>query len=120
MDLICKVARDTFPELSLSFDVYGSMATKLAIDTSDMDIAIYGIQPEARGQALLTLHEKLKERVSVRQNTLISTASVPVIKLELNFEGLSEDLKIAQLKIGKITSIKIDIVINSQDANEIH
>ena len=85
-----------------------------------MDIAIYGIQPEVRAQALLTLHEKLKEWVSVRQNTLISTASVPVIKLELNFEGLSEDLKIAQLKIGKITSIKIDIVINSQDANEIH
>lgn len=47
-DLISKVARDTFPELSLSFDVYGSMATKLAIDTSDMDIAIYGIQAEAR------------------------------------------------------------------------
>jgi len=66
LDLICKVARDTFPELSLSFDVYGSMATKLAIDTSDMDIAIYGIQPEARAQALQTLHEKLKEWVSVR------------------------------------------------------
>ena len=105
--------RDTFPELSLSFDVYGSMATKLAIDTSDMDIAIYGIQPEARAQALQVLHEKLKECTSVSQNTLIATASVPVIKLELNFGGLSEDLKIAPLKIGKITSIKIDIVINS-------
>lgn len=66
LELICKIARDTFPELSLSFDVYGSMATKLAIDTSDMDIAIYGIQHEARSQALLTLHEKLKEFVSVK------------------------------------------------------
>ncbi len=47
-ELIQKVVRDTFPELSLRFDVYGSMATKLAIDSSDMDIAIYGIQPEAR------------------------------------------------------------------------
>ena len=43
LELICRIARDTFPELSLTFDVYGSMATKLAIDTSDMDIAIYGI-----------------------------------------------------------------------------
>jgi len=42
-ELISKVGRDTFPELSLRFEVYGSMATKLAIDTSDMDIAIYGI-----------------------------------------------------------------------------
>lgn len=89
------------------------MATKLAIDTSDMDIAIYGIQPEACAQALQVLHEKLKEWTSVSQNLLIATASVPVIKLELNFGGLSEDLKIAPLKIGKITSIKIDIVINS-------
>lgn len=47
-ELISKVARDTFPELSLTFDIYGSMATKLAIDSSDMDIAIYGIQSEAR------------------------------------------------------------------------
>lgn len=47
-ELISKVVRDTFPELNLDFDVYGSMATKLAIDTSDMDIAIYGIQSEAR------------------------------------------------------------------------
>lgn len=89
------------------------MATKLAIDSSDMDIAIYGIQQEGRAKALFELHEKLKEWASVSQNTLIATASVPVIKLELNFEGLSEDLKIAPLKIGKITSIKIDIVINS-------
>jgi poly(A) polymerase Pap1 len=56
----------------------------------------------------------------VKQNTLIATAFVPIIKLELNFEGLSEDLKIAPLKIGKITSIKIDIVLNSQDGNEAH
>ena len=42
-ELICKIVRDTFPELSLTFDIYGSMATKLAIDTSDMDIAIYGV-----------------------------------------------------------------------------
>ena len=96
------------------------MATKLAIDTSDMDIAIYGIQPEARAQALYTLHEKFKDFVSVKQNQLIATASIPVIKLELSFGGLVDDLKIAPLKIGKISSVKIDIVINSQDANETH
>ncbi len=47
-ELISRVARDTFPELSLTLDIYGSMATKLAIDSSDMDIAIYGVQAEAR------------------------------------------------------------------------
>jgi len=69
---------------------------------------------------LQILHEKLKDSVSVQQNTLIATASVPIIKLELSFGGLSEDLKIAPLKIGKISSIKIDIVLNSQNGNEAH
>ena len=42
-ELLSECARDTFPELNLAFDIYGSMATKLAIDTSDLDIIIYGI-----------------------------------------------------------------------------
>ena len=45
-------------------------------------------------------------------NLLILTASVPVIKLELDFAGLGEDLKVSQLKIGHIRSIKIDLVLN--------
>ena len=60
-ELLTKVTRDTFPELNLEFDIYGSMATKLAIDTSDMDIIIYGIQPDCRSQALTQLHENLKK-----------------------------------------------------------
>ena len=45
------------------------------------------------------------------------TASVPVVKLELNFAGLAEDLKIGALKFGKIVSIKIDLVINDIESN---
>ena len=55
-ELVCRVIRDTDPELSLNFDVYGSMATKLAIDTSDMDIAIYGISSESRPAAMTLVH----------------------------------------------------------------
>lgn len=55
-ELVCRVIRDTYPELSLNFDVYGSMATKLAIDTSDMDIAIYGISSESRPAAMTLVH----------------------------------------------------------------
>ncbi len=103
------------------------MATKLAIDTSDMDIAIYGIQMEARSQALEQLHRKLKECKSVTGNQLILTASVPVIKLEMGFAGLAEDFKsfvgqsegsqMEPVKIGKIKSMKIDLVMN--DSNEL-
>ena len=31
------------PPEKIEFKVYGSMATKLAIDTSDMDISIHGV-----------------------------------------------------------------------------
>ena len=88
------------------------MATKLAIDTSDMDIAIYGVQSGAQSQALEQLHKKLNECKSVTGNLLISTASIPVIKLEMAFAGLAEDLKKPEVKIGKIKSIKIDLVMN--------
>lgn len=82
-ELLTKVTRDTFPELNLTFDIYGSMATKLAIDTSDLDIIIYGIQPDYRQQALTRLHERLKNCKSAHSNQLILTASVPVIKLDM-------------------------------------
>lgn len=101
-DLISKVARDCFPEMCLSFEVYGSMATKLAIDTSDMDIAIYGIPGDNRSSSLQQLHTKLQDCKSVFLNQLILTASVPVVKLEMNFERLAEDLKLGHVKVGKI------------------
>lgn len=43
---IQQIAKQTFSEATnIEFEIYGSMATKLAIDTSDMDIAVYGIIP---------------------------------------------------------------------------
>jgi DNA polymerase sigma len=114
-DLIRNLATNTFPELALSFDVYGSMTTKLAIDSSDMDIAIYGIQQEARTAALQELSDKLKQYKCVRHNQPILTASVPVVKLELSFAELAEDLKIPEVRFGKIKSIKIDLVIHDQN-----
>lgn len=50
---------------------------------------------EARSQALQQLHTKLNQYKSVTSNLLILTASVPVIKLELDFSGLGEDLKVS-------------------------
>jgi len=67
-ELVCRVIRDTYPELSLNFDVYGSMATKLAIDTSDMDIAIYGISSESRPAAMTLVHQRLAKCESIVSN----------------------------------------------------
>ena len=58
-DLVCGVIRDAYPELSLNFDVYGSMLTKLAIDTSDMDISVVGVSGEGRAAAMHLIHQRL-------------------------------------------------------------
>lgn len=45
-DKLFKIAKQTYDEVpsdKIDFKVYGSMATKLAIDTSDMDISIHGV-----------------------------------------------------------------------------
>ena len=45
-DKLFRIAKQTYDEVpskSIEFKVYGSMATKLAIDTSDMDISIHGV-----------------------------------------------------------------------------
>lgn len=68
------------------------MATGLAIDSSDLDIIVHGfIDPNApRSQnlnreqlieELQMLHSALEDVNSIKENNLIQTASVPVIKL---------------------------------------
>ena len=43
---IQQITKQTFVDATnIDFQIYGSMATKLAIDTSDMDIAVYGVIP---------------------------------------------------------------------------
>ena len=45
-DKLFRIAKQTYDEVPsdrIDFKVYGSMATKLAIDTSDMDISIHGV-----------------------------------------------------------------------------
>lgn len=70
------------------------MATQLAIDSSDMDIAVQGIAQDGRSQALQQIHERLRQEhcPSVTSNVLIATASVPVVKLEIDFEKLVQEL----------------------------
>ena len=75
------------------------MATKLAIDTSDMDISIHGVvnsQGIVDCQQLRTLTVEAMERIHshldplewIDSNMLIDKASVPVIKLVINLRKL--------------------------------
>ena len=77
------------------------MVTKLAIDTSDMDISIDGvIDPQKLAESdnprhmtvstMERIHERLNALEWVEVNHLISTATIPIIKLVINLEKLDK------------------------------
>jgi len=71
--------------------MYGSMKTGLAIDSSDMDVLVSGIfgkngpidRPYLISQ-MNVLHKKLNSVYCLESNSLIETATVPVIKIVIN------------------------------------
>jgi DNA polymerase sigma len=98
------------------------MATNLAIDTSDMDIAIYGaISAEKIAQSLnprelaVTAMEQLSLRFEpidwIVSNRVIGTASVPVIKIEIDTAKLAKTLRSGHAETD-IKTLKIDIIFN--------
>jgi DNA polymerase sigma len=96
-EILKDTARKTFESRKLDFEVYGSMATGLAIDTSDLDISIAGAYTRTSNPiddrknlvaALASLHQNLNAIDCIRTNQFISTASIPVIKLLVDFEKL--------------------------------
>ena len=75
--------------------MYGSMATGLAIDSSDLDIIVHNfinkdsprfnqLNRHELVQEMQMLHQALNSIFALKTNTLIQTAAVPVIKLEIN------------------------------------
>ena len=101
---LLELARMTYSEVpkeNIEFRIYGSMVTKLAIDTSDMDISIDGVidakklaeSDNPRHMTVSTMeriHERLNALEWVEVNHLISTATIPIIKLVINLEKLDK------------------------------
>ncbi len=77
------VAR-TFPSNNMKTKIFGSCATGLALTTSDVDIAVSGIETYDRAtlcDSLSQISEVLKNFKWVLSNKPILTAHVPVLKL---------------------------------------
>ena len=98
-NIIC----ESFPQKDeYSLDIYGSFATGLMIEASDIDIKIR-INKEKKEdleKLFFILANNLKEKNKFESIVPISTASVPVIKLVVNpenfilgMENLEKDLK---------------------------
>lgn len=86
---------------AVKIDMYGSMATGLAIDSSDLDLLVHDfinadsprfhqLSRQELIEELQMLHQALNSVFALKTNTLIETASVPVIKLEINLAKIQE------------------------------
>eukprot|EP00826_Nyctotherus_ovalis_P047327 TRINITY_DN542_c0_g5_i2.p1 TRINITY_DN542_c0_g5~~TRINITY_DN542_c0_g5_i2.p1 ORF type:complete len:440 (+),score=110.49 TRINITY_DN542_c0_g5_i2:320-1639(+) len=78
------IVKEVFRESGAHCTMYGSLATELALETSDADIAICGLRIYSKAelvQRMIVLNEALKEKAFVESSQLIETARVPVIKL---------------------------------------
>lgn len=79
------IAKEAFDNEFVSLQIFGSIATGLALPSSDMDISISGLKMFGDRNVLLeymeTLNNKLSSLDCIQQKLLISTATVPVIKL---------------------------------------
>ena len=100
------------------------MATKLAIDTSDMDIAVYGVISHERinqssnpKELVVYAMEQLNIQFEaidwIVNNRVIGTASVPVIKLEIDLTKLAKTVSSPNTQECSIKTMKIDIIFNN-------
>ena len=94
-----KSAGKSASKLAVKVEIYGSMATGLAIDTSDLDILVHDfidhnsprfhqMTRQEMIEEMQMLHSELNGVSALKSNTLIDTASVPVIKLQMNLAKL--------------------------------
>jgi len=122
-ELLQQISKDTFSGKKLEFDIYGSMATGLAIDSSDLDIAVSGAfecgpidEKKNMINALSALNNNLEGLEYIKSKQFISSAMVPVIKLLIDFDKLQNSTKSTDATAIKL--INVDIIFISPAMGE--
>ena len=72
--------------------LFGSYATGLAIDSSDIDLGVIGVKLHSRqllNSACLALSNSLKSLAFVQSSVAILTAKIPVIKVQVDLQCFS-------------------------------
>lgn len=78
------MAQKVFPGQHPRLEVFGSLVTGLALESSDMDMAVTGLRIDDRYQMisdLKSLANGLEDWICLESFKAIETASIPVIKM---------------------------------------
>jgi predicted nucleotidyltransferase len=102
ISIIRNLVRQAYPEhqylhTRIGVTLYGSMASGLAIDKSDIDLAVTGHSFHGNKDTQVTIMYLLVKRLEVLscKNTLqfIESATIPVIKMELDLQKIREMMR---------------------------
>lgn len=114
--IIYKICKKAFPSQPIRLDVFGSLATGLALETSDMDLVVTGLKIESRSdviehiRVLKQFFEKCEYFVNINP---IESASIPVIKLEADLQKVRDSNKSNCKEIdAKMRYLQIDITFD--------
>lgn len=88
-------AEKAFPASKPVIKVFGSLMTGLALQTSDMDMAVTGLAIMDREVMVDYLHE-LEDQLGawdlITDMKAIETASIPVIKANVSMKGVAKEM----------------------------
>ena len=109
-------SRSSGDRVKVKVEKYGSMATGLAIDSSDLDILVHDfidqnsprfrqLSREQLIDEMKILHTELSDLFSIQASHLIESASVPVIKMQMD---LTQILEREKAKKGSSIDINLD------------
>ena len=92
--IITDICKNAFQKYSVKVDIFGSLVTGLALETSDMDLVVTGLKIEKREDVIeyiriLTQH--FEDCDYFRNIKAIEGASVPIIKLEADLQQIREN-----------------------------
>ena len=98
------LADKTFPHDRPKIELFGSLITGLALESSDMDLAVVGLEISDRYAMIEDLKKlaavlQLEFKASIDSFKAIETASIPVIKMKLDLLRL-RDHEIPELEEG--------------------
>lgn len=97
--------------------MYGSMANGLAIDSSDVDLSVTGIDFKGNRELLISemknLYEKLEFLKSTSSIKFIETATVPIIKLQIDLQKVNSSQSRTEKYIQGTTSPQNTIIDES-------
>jgi len=109
------MANKAFPGSRPVLKLFGSLMTGLALETSDMDIAVTGLRIEDKMSMIDDLHalkDEIKKWPIIKDLKAIETASIPVIKANLSMKAIKKEMQKAYSDDEEDFDLPIDITFD--------